>query len=91
VSLIVAAALHPMFSVGGLSDAAGARFLSTRFSVAWLPMSLLVMATAGGLAPDSAGGLRDLARRPAWRRSARGARAAGRYGGSRGRDPPSGI
>jgi EmrB/QacA subfamily drug resistance transporter len=51
VSLIVASALHPMFYFGGLLMQQALGFSALGSGVAWLPMSLLVMATAGGLAP----------------------------------------
>jgi hypothetical protein len=64
VSLIVAAPCIRWSSVGWLLSGRRSGFQhSVQRRVA--AMSLLVMATAGGLAPNPAGGVRDLARRPA--------------------------
>ncbi|HEU4657699.1 MAG TPA: MFS transporter, partial [Capillimicrobium sp.] len=51
VALVVAAALHPMFYFGGLLMQQGLGFSALGSGVAWLPMSLLVMTSAGALAP----------------------------------------
>jgi len=51
VSLVAAAAMHPMFYFGGLLMQQALGFSALGSGVAWLPMSLIVMATAGGLAP----------------------------------------
>ncbi len=51
VSLVVAAAMHPMFYFGGLLMQQALGFTPLGAGVAWLPMSLLVMACAGGVAP----------------------------------------
>lgn len=51
VSLIAAAAMRPMFYFGGLLMQQALGFSALGAGVAWLPMSLIVMATAGGIAP----------------------------------------
>lgn len=51
VSLVVAAALHPMFYFGGLLMQQGLGFSPLASGAAWLPMSLTVMAFAGAVAP----------------------------------------
>lgn len=51
VSVISGAALHPMFYLGGLVMQQALGYSALGAGVAWLPMSLLVMASAGGLAP----------------------------------------
>jgi EmrB/QacA subfamily drug resistance transporter len=51
VSLVAAAAVHPMFYFGGLLMQQALGFSALGSGVAWLPMSLLVMTTAGGIAP----------------------------------------
>jgi EmrB/QacA subfamily drug resistance transporter len=55
VSLVAAAALHPMFYFGGLLMQQALGFSALGAGVAWLPMSLIVMATAGGIAPKLIG------------------------------------
>ncbi len=55
VSLIVAAALHPMFYFGGLLMQQSHGYSPMEAGAAWLPMSLLVMLSAGALAPKLIG------------------------------------
>jgi EmrB/QacA subfamily drug resistance transporter len=55
VSLVAAAAMHPMFYFGGLLMQQALGFSALGAGVAWLPMSLIVMATAGAIAPQLIG------------------------------------
>jgi hypothetical protein len=55
VSLVSAAALHPMFYFGGLLMQQALGFSALGAGVARLPMSLVVMTTAGALAPRLSG------------------------------------
>ncbi|HEV2786341.1 MAG TPA: MFS transporter [Solirubrobacteraceae bacterium] len=55
VSLVVAAAIYPMFYLGGLLMQQAHGFSALGAGVAWLPMSLIVMVTAGAIAPKLIG------------------------------------